>query len=142
LGRRKIMKKFEFLEHTADLKFRAFGKNKEKVFENCAVAYSSVISRGKKIEEKVMKKIIVKGKDIESLLYNFLEELIFLLDSKSFVVSMTKVKIGKGKLYAQLWGDIAGNYKGLDHVKAVTYSEMYVKEVKKGKWEAQVVLDV
>jgi SHS2 domain-containing protein len=136
------MKKFEFLEHTADLKFKSYGKNINEVFENSGLALSSVISRGNKIEEKKKIEINVKGKDVEGLLYNFLEELIYLLDTSYFIISKSVVKITKGKLFAELWGDVAGNYSGLDHVKAVTYAEMYVKEIKKGRWEAQVVLDV
>lgn len=137
-----MAKKFEFLEHTADIKFRAFGKSKDEVFESCALALSNIISRGQKIEEKKKKMINVKGKDDENLLYNFLEELIYLLDAESFIVSRTRVKVGKGKLSAEIWGDIVEEYNDLDHVKAATYAEMYIKEIKKGKWEAQVVLDV
>ena len=45
-------KKFEFLEHTADIKFRAFGKTLEEVFENSALAVSSIYSKEKKISLK------------------------------------------------------------------------------------------
>jgi SHS2 domain-containing protein len=83
------------------------------------------------------------GKDLESLMYNFLEQLIILLDSENFFLSKAKVKIDEKKmaLSAELHGDDAKNYKiGLD-VKAITYNEMFVKKVK-DKWACQVVLDV
>jgi len=35
-----IMKKFEILEHKADLKIRVFGENKEELFLNAVVAMS------------------------------------------------------------------------------------------------------
>ena len=137
------MKKFEFLEHTADIKFKAFGKTISALFENCALAFSNYISRGEKIKRTITKKInIFSEKDKESLLYNFLENLITLLDTDNFIVSKAKIKIKNNNLQAILKGHSAGRYIGLDHVKAVTYAEMYVKQKKDKTWEAQVVLDV
>lgn len=133
--------KFIFLEHTADIKFRAYGKSFGEVFENCALAFSSVISRNGTIKQKKQKSFSVSGKDKESLLYNFLEELIYLLDAEGFIVSKTKVKISKNGLKAEVFGDDVENYKDLDHVKAVTYSEM-IFEKKENNLEVQVVLDV
>ena len=138
------MKKFIFLEHTADIKFQAFGKTLEECFENSALAFAQAMYGGK-VKDKKNKKIKVKGKDLESLLYNFLEELLFLLDSENFFLSKTKVKIKKKEdkyeLNAELKGDNAKNYKiGLD-VKAVTYNEMFVRKEGK-KFICQVVLDV
>ena len=47
-----------------------------------------------------------------------------------------------GKLEGEVFGDDAVNYKDLDHIKAATYSEMYIRQKKDKSWEAQVVLDV
>jgi SHS2 domain-containing protein len=134
--------KFKFLEHTADIKFQAFGKNLNEAFENSALATFNAMYP-EKIAAKIKKSIKVKGKDIESLLYNFLEELIVLLDSKNFFLSNCNVKINKEKLElkAELVGDNAKNYSiGLD-VKAITYNEMFVKKGKE-MWVCQVVIDV
>jgi len=140
------MRKYTFLEHTADIKFRVYGKNLNGVFENCALAFCEIIGRGEKIRNVKKKKIKLEGEDKESLLYNFIDELIYLLDAKSFLVCKAKVKVKcekKGlKLEGEVYGDSAGNYKDLDHVKAATYAEMYVKQKRSGEWEAQVVVDV
>ncbi len=136
------MQKFKFLKHTADIKFQAFGDSLAQAFENSALAVINAMYKGK-VKKKIKKKIQVKGKDLESLLYNFLEELLFLLDSQGFFLSSAKVNIGKKnlKLSAELLGDKAENYKiGLD-VKAITYNEMYVKK-QGNKYICQVVLDV
>jgi len=136
-------KKFEFLEHTADIKFRAFGKTLEEVFENSALAMLNIIYKGKVKEEKKLK-IKANGKDIESLLYNFLEEFLFLFDSENFLLSDVKnIKINEKNFTAEaeVVGDDVINYKTSVHVKAITYNEMYIKKTKKG-WEAQVVVDV
>ena len=79
--------KYKFLNHTADMKFQAFGKTLEEAFENSALALLETISKGEKIKAVKRKKIAVKGKDYESLLYNFLEEFLFLLDAEGFIAS-------------------------------------------------------
>jgi len=139
----KTEEKYKFLEHTADIKFKAFGKTIEEVFENSALAMFKSMYEGK-IKDKKSFKINVTGKDFESLLYNFLEEFLFLVDGKNFFLSKVKsIKIDKKnfKLSAEVLGDDAKNYKiGLD-VKAITYHSMFVKQ-QKGNWVAQVVLDV
>jgi SHS2 domain-containing protein len=138
------MEKFEFLEHTADIKFRARGKTLNEAFENSVLAMSNYLSGGEKIASKTEKTISLKGHDYESLLYNLLDELVFLLDSEGFVVSKSEIHISGFALKSKLYGDSAKEY-GLDHIKAATYAEMYVKKKHsnaKEYWEIQAVLDV
>ncbi|GIU68662.1 MAG: archease [Candidatus Pacearchaeota archaeon] len=141
----KKKKKFDFLEHTADIKFRVYGKNLEEVFENVVSAISEYISRGKKV--KVVNKktisLITSENDLNLLLYSFLEELLYFLDAKNFIPAKAKVKIKEGHLKAVIYGDKASDYKNLDQIKSPTYSEMYIKNLGKNRgWEAQFVVDV
>ena len=76
------MKKYKFIDHTADVMFDAYGKNLNKVFENAALATFEVQCNLKKVERKVKKKIKLKNEDMEKLLFDFLEELIYLKDAK------------------------------------------------------------
>ncbi|MDP4039475.1 MAG: archease [Candidatus Pacearchaeota archaeon] len=135
------MKKYEFLEHSSEIKFRIFGKTISKIFENTSLAISEILSGAEKVEDKAKKKIELEGKDNESLLYDFIDELIYLLDAEHFLVSKAKVEVKEGKLNAIIYGDDALRYPKLDYIKAATYSEMYIRE-KNGNWEAQVVVDV
>jgi len=135
--------KFKILEHTADGKFQAYGTTLEGVFENSAYALISFMTRDK-IKERIKKTIKVKGKDKEQLLYNFLEELLFLLDSKNFILSkIKKIKINEKKLIleAEVIGDNVKNYEIFGDVKAVTYNSMFIKK-QKGKFIIQVVIDL
>jgi SHS2 domain-containing protein len=136
--------KFEFLEHTADIKFRAYGKNLEIAFKNSALALKESICGKIKIKEKEKKKIKVKGKDLESLLYNFLEEFLYFIDAEDFIIEkIEKLKLNKEDftLSATLVGDKASSYEFTNDVKAITYNEMVIKK-ESGKWVVQVVLDV
>ena len=132
--------KYKFFPHTGDIKFQAYGDSMNEMFENVTLAINHILSRGDKIISKKKKKIEIEGDDNKSLLYNFIEELIFLLDSEGFVVSKAKVRVNGNKLTAELSGDEASNYN-LDQIKAATYAEMHI-EKKGDKWEAQTVVDV
>lgn len=133
--------RYEFLEHTADIKFKAYGKTLNEVFENAVLAVAAYVSKDEKIHPRKARKIEVRGTDIENLLYSFLEELIYLMDVEKFVTAKAEVFIRGNNLTAELYGDVAARYNGLDAIKAATYADMYVKKTKKG-WELQVVLDV
>lgn len=138
------MKKFEFFEHTADAKFRAYGKNLEEAFANAALAMTSIMAGSGKIKPKIKREIKVEGDDTKALLYKFIEEFLFLLDTENFLLSEVKdVKITKGKknyaLTAKAYGDKAGNYKTHGDVKAVTYNEM---EISEKPVYVQVVVDI
>lgn len=133
--------KYRFLEHTADIKFQSYGRTLNEAFENAVLAVSEYISRGEKIKPKIGRILEVSGTDLESLFYNFLDELIYLLDAEDFVVAKANVTLRGYNLNAELFGDKVSNYKNLDHIKAATYAEMHIKR-KGDSWEAQAVLDV
>jgi len=135
--------KYKFLENTADFKFQAFGKSIEECFTNSSYALVEIITKDK-IKPIIKKTIKVQGKDFESLIYNFLEEFLFLLDSKNFIISkIGKIKIDKAKfeLSAEVFGDDIKKYKAITDIKAITYNEMFVKRDGKN-WVCQVVVDV
>ena len=143
-------KKFIFLEHTADAKFQAFGKTMEEAFSNSALAMFSVMTNTEKVQPKITKVVKAKGNDIKALLYAFLEEFLFLLDTEGFLLHHIKsIKITERKkvyeLSAQAAGDLVSKgYITDGDVKAVTYNEMEVKqpEGKQKRFMVQVVVDL
>jgi len=133
---------YEFLEHTADVKFRAEGSTIEEMYSSAVDALNKTIRGDIKILEQKEVSFDVEGKDREELLYNFLEEFLFLLDAEDFLVAKIKsVSISDNKLECVVVGDAAENYKFTNDVKAITYNEMKIWE-KEGKFICQVVLDV
>ncbi|MBW3023145.1 archease [Candidatus Woesearchaeota archaeon] len=135
--------KYEFLEHTSDAKFKAYGRNLEECFANAAEAMTSVMTDPEKVEGKITKSVQIKGKDLKQLLLNFLEELLFLLDTENFIIhKVSAIQITpKGKEYflsATLSGDkVDDKYEIETGIKAVTYMDMEVKEN-----YVQVVVDI
>lgn len=140
------MKKYEFIAHTADAKFRAFGRTLEEAFSNAALATASLMWDWKKVEKRTKRDVKVEGKDLKQLLYSFLEEIIYLKDSEMFLLSsVDEVKIKKkgNQFYLEAFfeGDkYSAEYTIFGDVKAITYNEM---EIKKGRpVTLQVVVDV
>ena len=149
--------RFKFLEHTADIKFQAFGDSIEECFENAGYALVNIICKDK-VKSIKKKKISVKGQDKQRLLYDFLEEFLYLIDVGDFLVGEIKnIKIvglskirNKMKSYdlhltADVFGDLLENYETETDVKAITYNDMFIKSLRekgKDRFVCQVVVDV
>jgi SHS2 domain-containing protein len=138
--------KYEYINHTADLKVRAYGKTLEEAFANAAIGGFDFLTDTSKVKKKAKKKISIKSKRIEALLYDFLEELLFLLDTESFIISDFKdmnIKQAKDnfELTCVVLGDNYKKYEIKGDIKAVTYSEMRIHKEKTG-FVIDVVLDI
>lgn len=155
-------KEFEFFEHTADVKFRAYGKNFAEALANAGKATMQVMTDIKKIKPVQKKQINVTSKTKESLIYDFLEELIFLVDTEGFLAKNIKIKIRKQNatnnathkdknkkdkqlstysLTATIEGDNAKKYDIHTQIKAVTYNDMIIEETK-DRCSIQIVHDI
>ena len=137
------MEKYKFLPHTADVKFQARGKTLAEAFKNCAYALAETITNYKKVKPTTEKTIEIESENQESLLYDFLEQFLILLDSEGFLLNKIKaLKIIKNKLQATIIGDTKPeNYEIDTHIKAVTYQEMFIKK-QKDQYLIQVILDI
>ena len=140
------MQKFKYLQHTADAKFQAFGETVEEAFCNAALAMVSLMWDPDKIEAEIECRLCVTGRDEKRLLINFLEDILFKLDSKMFLLkTVEKICLVKEhnqfSLEAALGGDTySERYETFGEVKAVTYNEM--KIVKNHSVMVQVVVDM
>lgn len=136
------MREFEFLEHTADLKFRAYGETLEECFANAARAVFSAIINIDKIDVLEEREIILEGTDIETLLHDWLSELIFLFSTENVLFKDFSVSISGNKLSGIARGEKFDTKKHTieTEVKAVTYHAMKIKE-ESGQWTAEVVCD-
>jgi len=139
------MKPFEYLEHTADVKFRAYGKSAEEMLSNAAAALFKSMVDPSAIQAKETWKVELEAPDLEQLAYNWLSEIVFLFETESAVFSTFTVRLQQdGSL--KLEGEIGGERIDLkrhafeNEVKAVTLHEFQVK--KNDVWCIQVVLDV
>jgi len=137
------MKPYIYLEHTADAKFQAFGKNLEEAFRNAALAMFNIITDTEKIEPRIEHNISISSESKESLLYDFLEAIIILVDTEGFLLNdVEELNITDNKLKCRLKGDNnSDKYDINTAIKAVTYNDMLI-EKKDGKVMIQVVVDI
>ncbi|PIU46821.1 hypothetical protein COS93_01570, partial [bacterium (Candidatus Gribaldobacteria) CG07_land_8_20_14_0_80_33_18] len=78
-----VGKKYEILEHKADLKIRAFGKTKQELFLNMLLGMTSGLRPKvknpclRRREKPKIKIIRIKSLNLETLLVDFLSEVLY-----------------------------------------------------------------
>ena len=138
------MKKYEFIEHTADVGVKAFGKNLSECFENAAIGMFDIITDSSHIDSKGEYIITIEFDDLEQLLVDWLSELLFLQSSRNIVFSKFHVNIDQKKL--QLSSTIYGeNFDTSKHksgveIKAVTYHMLKINNTE--PYFVQVLFDI
>jgi len=133
------MKRFEEIPHTADWSFRAFGKDLRELFENAAYAMFA-LEGAEPGEAKITRAVAVTGIDYESLLVNWLTELLWLQESHHETYQRFQIEtITPTALRAQVFGaPMAGLNK---IIKAITYHNLKIEQTAE-RWQATVVVDV
>ena len=142
------MERYRILPHTADGKFQAFGETLEEAFANAALATASLMWDWTKVEPKVRFAVRVRGRDLEQLLVKFLGEVIYLMETRRFLLAgVSGLKIEREeesyRIEAAFQGDkISGRYEIFGDVKAVTYNDMRIEGCDCGICTVQVVVDM
>lgn len=133
------MKQFEEIPHTADWSFRAFGKDLRELFANAAFAIFA-LEGAESNETKIARTLKVSGIDYESLLVNWLTELLWLQESHRETYHRFQIEmLTPTTLRAQVFGAPATQLNKV--IKAVTYHNLKIEQTA-GGWEAVVVVDV
>ena len=133
--------KFEFLDHTADLKIKVYGENIENLFENSILAITSFISNGEGIDSNSIREFNITGKDNNEILYKFLDEIIYLMDVENFIPSKGKVKYKENEIEVSLFGNENSKIK-LNQIKSATYHDMKINLDNKNNLFIEFVLDI
>ena len=143
---RKEKTKYVYIEHPSDVGFEAYGDTLEELFANAAIATYSFMTDVDEIEEEEEweREIEIKSEDLYSLMFDWLDEMIFMFEAESLV--MKKFDIDVNSTDFRIVGTCrGGRFDPYKHdsgiiIKAVTYNMM---EIKRNEiWHARVVLDV
>ena len=138
------MKRFEILDHTADIGIIVYGENLKALFENAGEAFFHIITDLKKVKLRTEKHIMIEGESLERLLVDWLSELLYFHDVENLLFKQFKIKsVGKDGLKAVAKGEPfeEGVHAIKTEVKAVTYHQIEVRQ-EKGHWRAQVIFDL
>ncbi len=141
---------YKFLENVAvaDVAFEASGKTLKELFESAALAVTNtMIENLKGVGQKIKKEIKVSAKNVEMLLFNFLQEIIFYKDAEQLLFNKFEVEIIPKNNFLQAVVKAHGEkintkkHKMIVDVKAVTLHNFELKETD-GGWIARIILDV
>jgi SHS2 domain-containing protein len=139
-----MKKNYELIEHTADIGIKVKGKDLNELFKNSALAMFDIISEKKapKSKKKIKIKIELEADDLEELIVNWLNELLYLSATKELIFSDFQIKtIDNNTLKASVTGEDIKNYRVNAEIKAATYYELKI-EVLESRWQAQLIFDV
>lgn len=135
---------FELTEHTADVGIRAFGPTRADVFEQAALAMFSLICDPATVRPREDERVVLSADSDELLLAAWLNELLFIFETRRFVFSSFVVDgVAEGRLWARARGEKqdAKRHRFDAQVKAATYHGIELRRTDDG-WEGAVVLDV
>jgi SHS2 domain-containing protein len=135
---------FELLEHPADIGFRAHGASLKELFANAARALVSLILDPSNIEPAQQISLSAEGGEYESLLVNWLNEVLYYVDGKRIALGAFDIsELNRTRIKCIAAGEPCNQQKHPPRlvVKAVTYHQLKVQEIENG-WLAEVYVDV
>ncbi|HTT63802.1 MAG TPA: archease [Bryobacteraceae bacterium] len=135
---------FEILEHPADIGFRAFGETREELFANAAVALISIACEIEDIAPRTGYLWTATGTDYESLLVNWLGEVLYWFDGKRIAPREFHVTgLAPDSIRASVRGEPRDAWRPRPKVivKAVTWHQLRIAR-SNGGWLAEVYLDI
>ena len=136
------MKRFQLIEHTADTGLIAYGNNLAEAFANAAYGLFSIIAELNRVREVESRPVAVSAEDVESLLFEWLNNLIYIFEVKHLLCKRFDItEFTEQNLKAICWGE---KYSPSRHqlklgVKSATY---HMLEVDREKNSVQVIFDV
>ena len=141
---------YHYLEEigTADIAFEATGRDLPELFRDAADATMNVmIDNIDAIQPVETRQIELSNDKLDMLLFDFLQELIFLKDAERLLLRMREVEIAERDenyfVQAMAEGeplDTERHYQRAD-VKAVTLHNFSIEQTD-GGWKARVLLDI
>lgn len=136
---------YEVFEHTADLGLRVRAPDLPNLLAEAGKGLAEVIG-GPAAEREPLEKISLRidGSDPAYLLFDWLNELLYIFESKRLLPTRFDVRIGESGAEADALAvriDPANEPLGHE-VKAITYHQLRAEQRPDGQWEASVILDI
>lgn len=146
------MKKFEVIDHTADMGIKAYGKDLAELFTSAACGMASLITDLEKVSPKDSEDISLKAENREELLVSWLNEILYLFASKNMLFSKFEVsEIDEKHLRAKIFGEEfdTTRHQIETEFKAATYHQLRISKLRgdnstlpEGILQAVVIFDI
>lgn len=123
------MDKYELIEHTADIGLKACGETLDEAFANAALGMFSIIVETDSVIETTSRRVVVTADDIEGLLFDWLNSLLYYFDVEALLFSRFEItEFEDSRLVAVCYGepfDTSRHSLKLG-VKSATYHQLEV----------------
>ena len=126
-----MVKDFEIIDHTADVGIIAYGTDMSQAFANAAKGLFSLITELDDVDEVVYRDTELTATDEESLLVEWLNELIFLFDVENIIFKRFDItQLNSTQLKARSYGEKVdtSKHKLKMGVKAATYHMLKISQ--------------
>jgi SHS2 domain-containing protein len=134
------MKRFEQLDHTADLALRIHGQDMRELYVNAAYAMFYHLAAVDEVRPSLRDQVCVEGADPESLLVNWLNELLYLHETQGRIYCAFDIlALSPQRLQATAYG--AESHAAHTIIKAATYHDLSIRHTDQG-YVASIVFDV
>ena len=136
------MKKYELIEHTSDIGIEAYGSTLAEAFTNAARGMFSIIVEIENVRETKFRRVEVNADDIEGLLFEWLNSLLYLFDVDNILLSgFDMLEFGDSRLTAECRGEKydSSRHKLKSGVKSATY---HMLEVDRQENRVRVIFDI
>jgi SHS2 domain-containing protein len=135
---------WEHFAHGADIGVRGRGATAAQAFEQAALALTAVVTSPAQVHQQVSVSITCRAPDLDLLLYEWLNSLVFHMATRHLLFSGFDVRIADGVLEAEARGQLVDvqRHAPAVEVKGATLTELAVRQDDDGRWRAQCVLDV
>ncbi len=135
---------WEHFPHPADIGVRGAGPTLEDAFHQAAVALTAAITDPDAVEPQTPVTITVNAGNVEDLLYEWLNAIVFEMATLDMLFSRFDVEIDGGQLTATAWGEPVSveRHRPAVEVKGATYTGLRVVENANGEWVAECIIDV
>jgi tRNA nucleotidyltransferase (CCA-adding enzyme) len=123
---------------------RGFGATIEEAFAQTALAMTAILCAPESIRPEQAVEIRCEAPDIELLLVDWLNALVYEMAVRKMLFSRFDIAIENHRLQATAWGEAVDRdrHQPAVEVKGATYTELKVARESDGTWLAQCVVDV
>ena len=135
---------WELFAHDADIGVRGYGSTVAAAFENAAMAMTATMADPASVAGAETAKIACEAPDLELLLVDWLNALVFEMATRGMIFGAFHVRIDGNRLDAEVAGEPVDpeRHAPAVEVKGATYTALKVAQDADGRWTAQCVIDV
>lgn len=140
----RTVKPFEVIDHTADIGIVVHGTDIKQLFANAALGLFNLMADLDNLKEDVKRQIELSAEDVEVLLIEWLNELIYISEVEHIIFKRFEInELSNTRLRATCFGE---KIKPRQHrlkreIKAATYHMLKLNK-EDGNYKVQIIFDI